>query len=99
MDLQLRGRAMLLVGGTRGIGRETARLLGAEGARVALVARDQAGLDATAAEVRERGGDAYVIAADVTKPDQTERAVVTAAQGIGPFDALIHAAGRGYRTV
>jgi hypothetical protein len=35
----------------------------------------------------------------VTKPDQTERAVVTAAQGIGPFDALIHAAGRGYRTV
>lgn len=97
MDLQLRGRAVLLVGGTRGIGRETARLLGAEGARVALVARDRAALDATAAEVRRLGGEAHAMPADVTKPDQAEQVVVTAARALGPFDALIHAAGRGYR--
>jgi 3-oxoacyl-[acyl-carrier protein] reductase len=97
VDLQLRGRAVLLVGGTRGIGRETARLLGTEGARIALVARDPAALDATAAEIRRPGGEAHVIPADVTQPDEAERAVVAAGEALGPFDALIHAAGRGYR--
>jgi len=97
VDLRLRGRALLLVGGTRGIGRETARLLGAEGARVALVARERTALDATAAEVRRLGGEAHAIAADVTDPAEAERAVLAASEALGLFDALIHAAGRGYR--
>lgn len=97
MDLRLRGGAVLLVGGTRGIGREVARLLGEEGARVALVARDPATLEATAAEIRARGGEAAAIAADVTDPEQAARAVREAAAAVGPFDALIHAAGRGFR--
>lgn len=97
MDLHLRGRAVLLVGGTRGIGRETARLLGSEGARVALVARDRAALDATAAEVRRLGGEAHAIATDVTDPGAAEQAVRAAAKALGPFDAFVHAAGRGFR--
>jgi len=97
VDLHLRGRAVLLVGGTRGIGRETARLLGSEGARIALVARDPTALDTTAAEVRGLGGVAHSVAADVTHPEQTERAVRAAAETLGPFDAFIHAAGRGFR--
>lgn len=88
---------MLLVGGTRGIGRETARLLGEEGARVALVARDPAALEATAADVRRAGGEALTIAADVTHVDQSTRAVREAAAAYGAFDAVIHAAGRGFR--
>jgi len=97
VDLHLRGRAVLLVGGTRGIGRETARLLGSEGARVALVARDQAALDATAAEVRHLGGEAHAIVADVTNPGAAEQTVRAAAKALGPFDAFVHAAGRGFR--
>jgi 3-oxoacyl-[acyl-carrier protein] reductase len=97
MDLRLRNSAVLLVGGTRGIGREVARLLGQEGARVALVARDPAALDATANEVRDRGGQAVVIPTDVVDPAQAARAVQQAAQTLGTFDALIHAAGRGIR--
>lgn len=96
MDLGLRGRLVVLVGGTRGIGREIARLLGDEGARVALVARDPARLDATAAEVRERGGEALAVPADITDASQAEEAVRRAA-ALGRFDALIHAAGRGFR--
>lgn len=88
---------MLLVGGTRGIGREAARLLGEEGARVALVARDRAALEATAADVRRAGGEATTIAADVTKVEQATRAVREAVAALGAFDALIHAAGRGFR--
>jgi 3-oxoacyl-[acyl-carrier protein] reductase len=97
MDLHLRGSAVLLVGGTRGIGREAARLLAEESARIALIARDRAALDATAADVRGRGGEAHAIPADVTDPEQAARAVRTAADALGPFDALIHAAGRGFR--
>lgn len=97
MDLRLHGGAVLLVGGTRGIGREAARLLGEEGARVALVARDPPTLEATAVEIRARGGEAVAIPSDVTDPVQAARAVREAAAAAGPFDALIHAVGRGFR--
>jgi len=88
---------VLLVGGTRGIGLEVARLLAEESARIALIARDRTALDATAADVRGRGGKTHAIPADVTDPEQAARAVRTAADAFGPFDALIHAAGRGFR--
>lgn len=97
MDLNLRGRSVLLVGGTRGIGRETARLLGDEGARIALVARDRAALEASADDVRSRGGAATVIPADVTDPAQAAHAVAAATGELGRFDALICAVGRGVR--
>lgn len=97
MDLGLRSSAVLLVGATRGIGRATARLLGEEGARVALVARDPAALDATAAEVRDLGGEPTVIRADVTDPGQAASAVRQTASALGSLDVLIHAVGRGFR--
>ena len=93
MDLRLRGSAIVLVGGTRGIGRETARLLGQEGASVALVARDPSALETTASEVRHLGGQAVTVVADVTDTDQAARAVREATAALGSFDALIHAAG------
>lgn len=97
MDLALRGAAVLLVGGTRGIGRTAARLLGEEGARVALVGRDPQALAAAASEVQAAGGTAAPIRADVTVPDQAAGAVRQAAAELGSFDALIHAVGRGFR--
>jgi 3-oxoacyl-[acyl-carrier protein] reductase len=97
MDLGLRGRGILLVGGTRGIGRASAELLGNEGARVALVARDLAALDDTAVRVRRLGGEAVAIRGDVTNGAETERAVREAQAALGRFDAVIHAVGRGFR--
>ncbi len=97
MDLRLQACAVLLVGGTRGIGRETARLLAEEGARVALIARDVNALEETAAEIRQFGGESICIAADVTDADRTAKAVAEAAKALGGFDAAIHAAGRGFR--
>jgi len=97
MDLGLRGRVVFLVGGTRGIGRETARLLGAEGARIALVARDSGKLEETAREVRSQGGEAATITADVTDSMQAEQAVARGVEALGRFDVVIVAVGRGFR--
>ncbi len=88
---------MLLAGGTRGIGRATARLLGEEGARVTLIGRDTAALAAAAGEVRACGGEAIPIRADLTDAGQAARAVEEAARALGTFDVMIHAVGRGFR--
>ena len=97
MDLELRGRSVLLAGGTRGIGRAAAEMFGEEGARVALLARDLAALDDAAGRVRQRGGEAVAIRTDVTDAAETERAVREAEAALGRFDAVVHAVGRGFR--
>ena len=65
MDLELRGKKVLVAGASRGIGAAIARALGAEGAAVALVARGKEALAANAREVEERGGKAFTIAAEL----------------------------------
>jgi len=97
MDLELRGRSVVIAGGTRGIGLAAAELLGEEGARVALIARDIAALDDAAGRVRRRGGEVVAIRADVTDAADAKRAVREAEASFGRFDAVIHAVGRGFR--
>lgn len=97
MDLGLRGQRILLVGGTRGIGRAVARLLAEEGARLVVVGRDPEALQATVAEVAARGGSAVPVQADVTDPAQCAQAVREAVRALGSLDVLIHAAGQGVR--
>jgi len=94
MDLALRGRPVLLVGGTRGIGRETARLLGQEGARVAIVARDATELDATVAEVGRLGGEGVAIRADVTDEPSASRAVDRAIEVLATSTGSARSRGR-----
>ena len=82
MDLNLKDKAVLLVGGTRGIGRAATRLLTEEGARLAVVARDSMLLEETEAEARAAGVEVVSIAADVTQPKQAEFAVRQAAEAL-----------------
>jgi len=89
MDLQLSGTTALITGAASGIGRATARALAAEGARVALLDRDGAGL----AEVAAGCGDAVVLVADVTDSVQVVRAVVEAVDALGDLDAVVCCAG------
>jgi 3-oxoacyl-[acyl-carrier protein] reductase len=76
-------RSALIVGGSKGIGFEVAKLLAEEGARVAVLARTKADVDAAVETIRNDGGTAIGVTADVSKPDQVDDAVreVTAEHG------------------
>ena len=89
----LAGRVAVVTGGSRGIGAETARALGACGAAVAVVSRDPATLAGVADEIRQHGGRALAVSADCTMQDDLRRAAATVAEQLGPADILATFAG------
>jgi 3-oxoacyl-[acyl-carrier protein] reductase len=93
MDLGLSRRACAVTGASRGIGRETARLLCAEGARVLLIARGADRLEEAASECAAAGGEADTLVLDVTGPDAGERILSVAEERFGALDVLVNNAG------
>ena len=97
MDLGLAGRACVVTGASRGIGRETARQLCAEGASVLLVARNEERLAAAAREAAgagaETGGSVEALRLDITEESAGERMLATAEECFGALDVLVNNAG------
>jgi 3-oxoacyl-[acyl-carrier protein] reductase len=97
MDLGLRGRACVVTGASRGIGRATARMLCEEGASVLLVARSPDRLleavDECAAAGKDAGGQAESLTSDLLEPDSAERVISEAGQRFGQLDVLVNNAG------
>ncbi|MBO0684563.1 MAG: SDR family NAD(P)-dependent oxidoreductase [Candidatus Dormibacteraeota bacterium] len=93
MDLELRGKAAIVTGGSRGIGKAVARELAREGAAVAIVARDRDALEATAAELRqETGATILAISCDTGDDAQVRAMVGRAVEGLGGVDILVNCA-------
>jgi 3-oxoacyl-[acyl-carrier protein] reductase len=89
----LAGKAAVVTGGSKGIGAATCRALAANGVRVAVVARDRAGIDGVVARLRREGGEAIGISADITSLAAVEGMRDVAEAELGPTDILIPFAG------
>lgn len=87
------GRTVLVTGASSGIGRATARALGAEGANVALAGRRRERLDEVAAEIPAHGGRALVLVGDVRDEASVTRWASECEAAFGGLDGLVNAAG------
>ena len=94
MDLHLSGKVVLITGGTDGLGAALAARLVEEGARVAVCGRDSRRLEATEQRLRDAGGDALAVQADVTRLADLERFVEAAVARWGRLDGLVNNAGK-----
>jgi NAD(P)-dependent dehydrogenase (short-subunit alcohol dehydrogenase family) len=91
--LDLRGRTVLLTGGSRGLGLVMARELVAAGARLAIWARDPAELERARRDLADRGGPVLALTCDVTDREQVAALVRRVRAELGPIDVLINNAG------
>ena len=87
----LAGRVAVVTGASRGIGAASAEAIAAAGAHVILVARDRDALAGVAGRIRDAGGDATPVPADVSQVQDVERVFAVVAQA-GPVAALVCAA-------
>lgn len=94
MDLELKNKNVLITGGSKGIGLACARLFRREGARVAIVSRSQANLDAAKTIL----DDCYCISADLTDAAAATVMVERVEAEFGPLDILVNSAGAAQRT-
>jgi NAD(P)-dependent dehydrogenase (short-subunit alcohol dehydrogenase family) len=86
----LKDTAALITGASRGLGRALAKRLAAKGVRVVLLARNPSEVAQVEAEIRQAGGTAFAIAADVGDKQAVHRIAGEAAALAGPIDLLIN---------
>src|SRR5271154_6594577 len=89
MDLGLKGKSALVTGGTKGIGRAICELFAAEGANVALCARNAEEVAATKKALAEKDVRTYGRAIDVADPGALKEWIEGAAEALGGVDALV----------
>ena len=93
----VRGKVVVVTGGSSGIGHATAVMMARAGARVAIVARDESKLADTVREIEEEGGEVKSFSADLAEMDACDAAIEKIVAQMGPIDILVNNAGRSIR--
>jgi NAD(P)-dependent dehydrogenase (short-subunit alcohol dehydrogenase family) len=88
--MDVRGRGVVITGGSRGLGAALAQELAARGARLALVARGEEALADVVRAIRAGGGEAHAIPADVADQGAPHAIAGMAAALLGDVDVLVH---------
>ena len=94
MDFGLKDKVAIVTGGSDGIGKAAATSMAREGAKVAIVGRTQAKLDAAITEIKaETGGEVIGVAADVSVESDVQAMVAKVVDEFGGVDILVNNAG------
>ncbi|KOB68460.1 Uncharacterized protein OBRU01_18342 [Operophtera brumata] len=91
--MSFRNKVVLVTGASSGIGASTAVAFAAEGARVAIVGRNEKKLAITAGKCEQKGSKSLIIAADVTKDEDVKRILEDTINHFGKLDILVNNAG------
>jgi NAD(P)-dependent dehydrogenase (short-subunit alcohol dehydrogenase family) len=86
-------RTVVISGGSRGLGLEMARRFAAEGARLALLARDSEELQRAGRGLQSRGGELLLLRCDVRNEDDIEKSLQSVIDWTGTVDVLVNNAG------
>jgi 3-oxoacyl-[acyl-carrier protein] reductase len=93
MNLHLRGKIVIVTGGSKGIGKAISEAFAREGARVVVNARSQKEIEETVSSITQAGGEAIGIAGDVTRTADVRRVVEEAVKKWGTVHVLVNNAG------
>jgi L-fucose dehydrogenase len=93
MDLQLQNKVIIVTGGAKGIGEGIVKVLSAEGAIPVIVGRNEQDNNKTLNEITAKGGKGFQIVAELTKPEECEKAVKQTLEKFGRIEGLVNNAG------
>jgi L-fucose dehydrogenase len=93
MDLGLKDKIIIVSGGAKGIGEGIVKVLAAEGAKPVIIGRNENDNLKTIQEIETAGGKAFQVVAELTSPDECEKAVRLIIEKFGRIDGLVNNAG------
>ncbi|GAB3533702.1 SDR family oxidoreductase [Pontibacter brevis] len=93
MDLGLEDKVIIVSGGAKGIGRGIVGVLAEEGAIPVIVGRDEEDNAGAVAEIEKKGGKAFQVVAELSRPEECKRAVKETLEQFGRVEGLVNNAG------
>ncbi len=93
MNLSLQDKVIIVTGGAKGIGEGICQILAAERAIPVVIGRNEADNEATVQRLRQAGGKAYAVKAELSDPHECANAVADVAAQFGRIDGLVNNAG------